>query len=166
MNRWLRFPLAIVSNRRGTVPRPGWCTYLVTFRCNARCKMCDSWRMKPGGELTPEQVRQVFAKVGPLDVVRLSGGEPFLREDFAEVARAVVASSSPAFLHITSNGSFPDRMVQFAEKFQAPGKLHFMISFDGLEAEHDANRGEDVTFAWPRKRCAACSRSRAAVAWA
>jgi MoaA/NifB/PqqE/SkfB family radical SAM enzyme len=109
--------------------------------------MCDSWRMKPGSELTPAQVGQVFAKLGPLDVVRLSGGEPFLREDFAEVAQAVVASSSPACLHITSNGSFPDRIVQFAEQFQAASRLHFMISFDGLEAEHDANRGEDVTFA-------------------
>jgi MoaA/NifB/PqqE/SkfB family radical SAM enzyme len=109
--------------------------------------MCDSWRLKPGSELTPPQVGQVFAKLGPLDVVRLSGGEPFLREDFAHVAQAVVASSSPACLHITSNGSFPDRVVSFAEQFRASSRLHFMISFDGLEAEHDANRGENVTFA-------------------
>jgi MoaA/NifB/PqqE/SkfB family radical SAM enzyme len=142
----LRLPLTVVQNRLGQVPRPGWCTYLVTFRCNARCKMCDSWRMKPGSELTPDQVAQVFHKLGTLDVVRLSGGEPFLREDFAEVARAVVAASRPAVVHITSNGSFPDRILSFAEQFPTGGRLQFMISFDGLAAEHDANRGADVTF--------------------
>jgi len=32
--------------------------------------MCDSWRVKPGAEMTPAQVRQVFRKIGRLDVVR------------------------------------------------------------------------------------------------
>jgi MoaA/NifB/PqqE/SkfB family radical SAM enzyme len=148
---WTRLALAIVSNRLGRVPRPGWCTYLVTFRCNARCKMCDSWRMKPGSELTPEQVWAVFAKVGRLDIVRLSGGEPFLRADFPEVAGAVERASAPAVLHITTNGSFPDATVSFAERFPVPHKLRFMVSFDGMPEEHDANRGQDVTFALARE---------------
>jgi MoaA/NifB/PqqE/SkfB family radical SAM enzyme len=109
--------------------------------------MCDSWRMKPGRELTPDQVRVVFGKLGRLDVVRLSGGEPFLREDFAEVAAAVWEQSRPGVLHITSNGSFPERLTAFAEGFARPDRLRFMISFDGLETEHDASRGKDVTFA-------------------
>jgi MoaA/NifB/PqqE/SkfB family radical SAM enzyme len=103
--------------------------------------------MKAGREMTPEQVRLVFGKIGRLDVVRLTGGEPFLREDFLEVAVAVQETSAPAVLHITSNGSFPDRTVQFVERFPRPHQLRFMISFDGLQEEHDANRGADVTFA-------------------
>jgi MoaA/NifB/PqqE/SkfB family radical SAM enzyme len=147
MNALFRLPLTVLRNRTGAVPRPGWCTYLVTYRCNARCKMCDSWRLKPGQELTPVQAAQVFAKVGRLDVVRLTGGEPFLRDDFPEIARAVHSESRPGVLHVTSNGSFPDRVVRFAETFPEPRRLRFLISFDGLPAEHDANRGADVTFA-------------------
>jgi MoaA/NifB/PqqE/SkfB family radical SAM enzyme len=142
-----RFPLAVITNRLGGVPRPSWCTYLVTFRCNARCKMCDSWRMKPGSELNVTQVRQVFAKLGALDVVRLTGGEPFLREDFPDLARAVYETAAPGVLHVTTNGSFPETIAAFAERFPAPRRLRFMVSFDGLETEHDANRGRDVTFA-------------------
>ena len=142
-----RFALSVLHNRLGSVPRPSWCTYLVLYRCNARCPMCDSWRLKPGRELTPQQVREVFAKIGRLDVVRLTGGEPFLREDFAEVAAAVDEQSRPGVLHITSNGSFPDRILGFAESFADPKRLRFLISFDGLESEHNASRGEDVTFA-------------------
>jgi MoaA/NifB/PqqE/SkfB family radical SAM enzyme len=145
--RPIKLALAVVSNHLGTVPRPGWCTYLVCYRCNARCKMCDSWRMKPGSEMTPAQVCQVFAKIGRLDVVRLTGGEPFLREDLGEVAAAVHEASDPSVLHVTSNGSFPDRAVQFVRSFPRPERLRFMISFDGLEPEHDANRGKEVTFA-------------------
>jgi MoaA/NifB/PqqE/SkfB family radical SAM enzyme len=143
----LRFALTVLQNRVGAVPRPSWCTYLVLYRCNARCPMCDSWRLRPGKELTPQQVRQVFAKLGRLDVVRLTGGEPFLREDFAEVAAAVDEQSQPSVLHVTSNGSYPDRLIDFARAFPGPRRLHLLISFDGLEAEHNASRGADVTFA-------------------
>ncbi|MGF1578791.1 MAG: radical SAM protein [Gemmataceae bacterium] len=144
--RLMKLGLAIVNNQLGTVPKPSWCTYLVCYRCNARCKMCDSWRVKPGTEMTPEEVRLVFKKIGTLDVVRLSGGEPFLREDMVEVAVAVLEESAPSVIHITSNGSFPDRMEDFVRRFPDPKRLRFMISFDGLEEEHDINRGAEVTF--------------------
>jgi MoaA/NifB/PqqE/SkfB family radical SAM enzyme len=109
--------------------------------------MCDSWRLRPGQELTPQQVRLVFAKIGRLDVVRLTGGEPFLREDFAEVATAVDEESRPGVLHVTTNGSLPHLIVRFAEAFSSPQRLRFLISLDGLETTHDASRGADVTFA-------------------
>jgi MoaA/NifB/PqqE/SkfB family radical SAM enzyme len=137
----------ILRNRAGGVPRPRWCTYLVCFHCNARCGMCDSWRMKRGAELTPEQVRTVFAKIGRLDVVRLTGGEPFLRDDFLEVAVAVQETSRASVVHITTNGSLPERVSDFVRRFPQPERLRFMVSFDGLAAEHDANRGARVTFA-------------------
>jgi MoaA/NifB/PqqE/SkfB family radical SAM enzyme len=142
----LRYALTGIQNQLGAVPRPAWCTYLVTYRCNARCGMCDSWRMKPGAELTVEQVRTIFTKLAPLDVVRLSGGEPFLRTDFAELATAVLEAGRPAILHITTNGSFPDRVAEFVERFPKPRRLRLMVSFDGLAPTHDANRGAAVRF--------------------
>lgn len=144
--RPIALALSILKNRSGAVPRPAWCTYLVCYRCNARCGMCDSWRIKPGAELTPDEVTIVFEKIGRLDVVRLTGGEPFLREDFLQVASAVLRASRPFVVHITTNGSFPDRIVEFVERFEAPGRLRFMVSFDGLETEHNASRGAEVEF--------------------
>ena len=146
MRRLLALASSVVKNRLGAVPRPSWCTYLVTYRCNARCGMCDSWRMKPGTEMSPADVERVFAKLGRLDVVRLSGGEPFLREDFADVAESVMRASRPRVLHVTTNGSWTDRIVAFAEGFSAPRRLAFMVSFDGYREEHDASRGPRVTY--------------------
>ncbi len=144
--RPLKLSLAIVDNHLGRTPKPSWCTYLVCYRCNARCKMCDSWRMKPGLEMTPAEVRTAFRKIGTLDVVRLSGGEPFLRDDMLDLSVAVLEESRPSVIHITSNGSFPEKMEDFVKKFPRPKLLRFMISFDGLEEEHNESRGKDVTF--------------------
>jgi MoaA/NifB/PqqE/SkfB family radical SAM enzyme len=136
---------SIVQNRLGAVPKPSWCTYLVTYRCNARCQMCDSWRLKPGDELTALDVAEVFAKLGRLDVVRLTGGEPFLRPDLTAIAEAVLRASDPLVVHVTTNGSFPDRVERFACALPA-SRLQVMVSLDGLPEEHDRNRGPEVTF--------------------
>jgi MoaA/NifB/PqqE/SkfB family radical SAM enzyme len=102
--------------------------------------------MKPGTEMSPPEVARVFAKLGRLDVVRITGGEPFLREDLLDVAEAVARASRPRVLHITTNGSFPDRIVDFVERFPAARRLAFMVSFDGHREEHDASRGKQVTY--------------------
>lgn len=138
--------LSILKNRLGAVPRPSWCTYLVCYRCNARCQMCDSWRVRPGVELSVAEVDLVFSRIGRLDVVRLTGGEPFLREDMLDLAKAILHRSRPFVVHVTTNGSFPDRIAAFVEGFPIPTRLRFMVSFDGMEAEHNRSRGEEVTF--------------------
>ena len=139
--------LTVVQNRLGAVPRPAWCTYLTTFRCNARCGMCDSWRLPPGAELTPAQVAAVFDKIGRLDVVRLSGGEPFLRKDLSEIAEAILRASRPFVIHVTTNGSLPERVETFVRSFSQPRTLRFMVSFDGLPETHDRSRGDHASFA-------------------
>jgi MoaA/NifB/PqqE/SkfB family radical SAM enzyme len=108
--------------------------------------MCDSWKIPPGRELTVEEAGRVFADVGRLDVVRLSGGEPFLRKDLPDLAEAVLAAADPMVIHITTNGSLTDRAVELARSFSRPKRLRIMVSFDGLPATHDANRGPGVTF--------------------
>jgi MoaA/NifB/PqqE/SkfB family radical SAM enzyme len=129
--RALNWLTSVIRNRYAGVPRPSWCTYLVTYRCNARCKMCGSWRFKPGEEMTPADAGAVFRKIGRLDVVRLTGGEPFLRTDLLEVAEVVQAASRPHVLHVSTNGSFPERVFDFVTRFSAPRRLRLMVSFDG-----------------------------------
>ena len=46
---------ALVRHRRGDVSVPRMLTYTVTFRCNARCIMCDSWKKESDDDLTLEQ---------------------------------------------------------------------------------------------------------------
>lgn len=98
-------------------------------------------------ELTPGEVAAVFRKIGKLDVVRISGGEPFLRDDLLEISEAILRAARPFAIHITTNGSLPERVVELVRRFSSPAVLRFMVSFDGLAEEHDRNRGKRVTFA-------------------
>jgi MoaA/NifB/PqqE/SkfB family radical SAM enzyme len=108
--------------------------------------MCDSWRTPPGPEMEVSEVEAVFGKLGTLDVVRLTGGEPFLRADLLELAEAVRRASRPARIHITTNGSMPERVVALAQGFSEPARLWFLVSLDGLADSHNANRGPAATF--------------------
>jgi MoaA/NifB/PqqE/SkfB family radical SAM enzyme len=146
VNRLVDLGVAIAKNRTGRVPHPSWCTFLVSYRCNARCGMCDSWRMKPGQELTAGEIGAMFAKLGRLDVVRVTGGEPFLRKDIVEVVDAIQEASRPLVLHVTTNGSLPEEIEAFAARFSKPRRLSIMVSLDGHRAQHDESRGEDVTY--------------------
>jgi len=144
--RICRLTQAIWANRAGGVPRPGWCTWLVTYRCNARCGMCESWQMTPGAEMDADEAYGAFRDLGALDVVRITGGEPFLRDDLGEILRAVYLASQPSVLHVTTNGSLPDRVASLVKQLPFRRRLSFLVSLDGCAAEHDRNRGSGARF--------------------
>jgi MoaA/NifB/PqqE/SkfB family radical SAM enzyme len=102
--------------------------------------------MKPGAEMTVDDVGRVFAGIGPLDAVRITGGEPFLREDLPGIADAILEASSPSVVHITTNGSMPERVEDFHARFRKRRRLSFLVSLDGMREEHDQSRGADATF--------------------
>lgn len=127
---------------------PRFLTYLVTFACNARCVMCDSWKKPTDGELDASALRQVLRKLPRMDAVRMSGGEPFIRRDFPELARAVTEELSPAVLHITTNGFLSDRIVTFVKERDLRVPLRILLSVDGYGEKHNQVRGQK--HAWSR----------------
>lgn len=63
---------------------------LVTYRCNANCKMCDlPKRGSKDLELSTDELKKVIDSFKGLGVssIGFSGGEPFLREDIFELIR-------------------------------------------------------------------------------
>ena len=102
---------------------PRFLTYIVSFTCNARCIMCDSWKKPSPEDLTIEEIERIFRELPTLDLVRLSGGEPFARGDLLEIARLAQDLLRPIQLHITSNGFLTDRIIRFlrtAPKARSP----------------------------------------------
>lgn len=141
MIRLLTFFRSVRRNRRNVPDRPRFLTYIVTFACNARCAMCDSWRKSRRGELTLAEIGRIFDQLPPMDVVRLSGGEPFLRRDLPEIAGLVQTKLKPLVLHVTSNGFLTDRIIDFCEKRAKSMVLHLLFSIDGVGERHNRIRG-------------------------
>ncbi|MFP3984720.1 MAG: radical SAM/SPASM domain-containing protein [Candidatus Bathyarchaeia archaeon] len=122
--------------------KPHHVQWLVTNRCNYRCRSCDVWRkQKAVEELPTEKIKaglDVLHKLGVMEIV-LSGGNPLLREDIGEI----IKYASRYFLTtIYDNGS------QAAKKVDALRKADFVaISLDTLnEEKYDYLKG--VHGAW------------------
>lgn len=136
----------VLGNWLGRVGYPSFCTYLVTWRCNARCVMCDIWRKEKTYELTPSEVERIFSQLKGLDAVRLSGGEPFLRSDLAEVVDVICDTASPDIFHITTNGICTESITDFVKSVREPKRVHLKVSVDAMGDKHDDIRGVKGVF--------------------
>ena len=134
---------AVVKNRLGMPCRPSFCTYLVTWRCNARCLMCDIWkkRAEDREEMSPAEVKKAFIGIGKLDAIRLSGGEPFIRQDLVDIVHNIYEASDPGIIHITTNGMLTDRIVNFMKNAEHPGRIHLKVSIDATGERNSILRG-------------------------
>ncbi|MCL4206453.1 MAG: radical SAM protein [Pirellulaceae bacterium] len=146
IQRSLRLLSNVLRQRRGLTVLPRMLTYTVTFGCNARCIMCDSWKMPARNELTLDDLKRVFAQLPRLDAVRLTGGEPFVRRDLGDIADLTVQRLRPLVLHVTTNGFLTDRVVRFCEQRDRGTKLHLLVSVDGVGEKHNRVRGSGL--AW------------------
>jgi MoaA/NifB/PqqE/SkfB family radical SAM enzyme len=111
----------------------------VTYRCQSRCRMCSIWQME-GHEEVPAEV---YARL-PSTVrdVNISGGEPFLRKDLAEVIRVVHGRLPSARIIISTNGLLGGVLVPRALELVGidPG-IGFGFSVDGIGEMQDYIRG-------------------------
>lgn len=140
-------PFDILRARAKGVVSPRMLTFVVTFRCNAACKMCDSWKKDNQNEMSAAQIDRVLTGLPKLDAVRLTGGEPFLRSDLPEILESVTERLSPLSLHITTNGMCTDSIVSLCRHRDKTVPLDLLISIDGLEKTHNEIRGRKNAFA-------------------
>ena len=109
-------------------------TIIVTHRCNARCNMCNRFKVqsKPEEELSIETIR----KLPKMYFTNITGGEPFIREDLKDIVRELYKKSER--IVISTNGFFVDRIIELATEFPQVG---IRISLEGIEETNDRIRG-------------------------
>ncbi|MDD1669476.1 MAG: radical SAM protein [Methanomicrobiales archaeon] len=115
----------------------------ITRRCNLACKGCymKARQKGPGTEMSPGELRSVISQAMDLGVsfVVIAGGEPLVRggeilalaHEFREIVFAVI-----------TNGLLIDEPM--ASRLSGERNIVPIISFEGLEDETDARRGEGV----------------------
>ncbi len=109
-------------------------TVIVTYRCNARCTMCNRYKApsRPEEELSIETIR----KLPPMYFTNITGGEPFIRTDLPDIVRELNKISDR--IVISTNGFFTDRIVALCKEFPNIG---IRISIEGLEQTNNEIRG-------------------------
>jgi MoaA/NifB/PqqE/SkfB family radical SAM enzyme len=118
----------------------------VTWKCNQRCKTCNIWQTYQGNtESIKEEFTlaeyELFLKTSGLMWVSLTGGEPTLRPDIAEILS--ISSYYLQKVNITTNGSNPallEKGIRQALKFDA--LISCNLSCEGDEQTHNAFVGK------------------------
>jgi MoaA/NifB/PqqE/SkfB family radical SAM enzyme len=137
---------SIYLNRRRRDTLPRFLTHTVTFGCNARCIMCDSWKLPTDEDLSLAEIEQIYQQLPRMDAVRLTGGEPLIRRDLVEIAQLAVRYLRPLFLHVTTNGFLTKRIVEFCEQRPRSTPLDLLVSIDGLADKHNTIRGHSQAY--------------------
>lgn len=123
--------------------------FAITYKCNSRCKICKIWQKKHENELSLEEIKKITKKIDFVQWVRLTGGEPFLREDYIEVVKAFDKNLPNLILLSTpTNALTPNviyKKVEQTLKFFRK-KYVITVSLDGPKKIHNKIRG--IRTAW------------------
>lgn len=117
----------------------------VTNQCNLHCKQCSIWNESPKYDLSPESVENILrSQASDMAGIALTGGEPFLHEEFADIV-GIVLQRKPEYLkNITTNGTLADPMLALFERYgQKLSRCSLHVSLDGINC-HDRQRGQSL----------------------
>lgn len=142
----LRFLCILLKNRLGIISYPSLVTFIVTWRCNQRCLMCSIWEKRKNYEMALAEIGSIFSRLKPLDAVRITGGEPFLRNDLTQIVDVINKHTQPSVIHITTNGTLTEKILDFIKNVKNPRNIHIKISIDALKEEHNRIRADNGSY--------------------
>ena len=120
---------------QNSVSMPKEVCIILTYRCNAKCNMCNVWHhpTAPQDEITIKEIEKLPSG---LRFINITGGEPFIRQDITQIIETIRPKTDR--IVISTNGFFTDRIVALCEKYP---DLGIRISIEGLQKTNDAIRG-------------------------
>lgn len=132
-----------------TLNYPAYLIFFVTARCNARCKMCfyeeNMEKMRgSANELTVDEYEKISKGIKLINILGISGGEPFLRDDLSEIIKILYRNCSPMVVDLPTNGFFTGNIVRQVADIAGYCKdmtVDVQISIDGPEHIHNEIRG-------------------------
>ncbi len=143
--KFLSLASKIIRSNAGRLDKPYKLTFLVTYSCQSRCTHCSIWQMKPKEELSLDEIKG-FASGNPyFNWIELSGGEPFLRSELVDIAKAFRDSCKDLYLLTMPTNSLCnyDMVMKKTEELASLGipNLIITVSLDGHRELHDKIRG-------------------------
>jgi Predicted Fe-S oxidoreductases len=149
LNRHTRLSLEAVKHRKKQTP-PFMIVFINSI-CNLSCEHCFYWKeLNKRNDLTFEEFEKLSLELGDFENLNLSGGEPFLRKEFAEICELFIKNNNVKNIYVPTNGYFTDRTEKALRKILAnnPSLDLFVceISLDGMPEYHNKFRGNPRSF--------------------
>jgi len=122
----------------------------VTSICNARCRTCFYWlELNKKGDLSFEELSKLSSSMPEFHDLWISGGEPFLRKDLAEIIKLFYDGNKVRDVRIPTNGlpTAQTTSIVKATLENCPDlQLEIDLSIDGLHETHNQIRGVPGNF--------------------
>ncbi len=126
------------------LPSPPFLVLFINSICNMKCDHCFYWRsLNQKDDLTYEELVQLSESLGKIENLNLSGGEPFIRKDFAEICRQFIRRNGVRQIYVPTNGYFTKWTIEkISAVLEEPDLDLFVaeISLDGMPKFHDEFR--------------------------
>jgi MoaA/NifB/PqqE/SkfB family radical SAM enzyme len=146
MNTWERVKRHVSITRKNyqELPSPPFLILFINSICNMKCEHCFYWRSLNGkDDLTKEEIFELSRSLGKIENLNLSGGEPFIRKEFAEICRQFIQHNEVRQIYVPTNGYFTDRTVKAISNVLEEKELELFVvelSLDGMAKFHDTFR--------------------------
>jgi MoaA/NifB/PqqE/SkfB family radical SAM enzyme len=139
-------------------PFPFSLTFFITSKCNSLCKYCNIGRIYltnpeiANDDLKLEEYLTIFRKIGKNKIFwsNITGGEPFMREDFAKIISEMSKILRVNIITIATNATLPKKIENDIKYIlsNSPEATKFIInvSLDGIGKKHDETRGFEGNF--------------------
>lgn len=152
MNTFTRMErhLRITMQNYQELPSPPFLILFINSICNMKCEHCFYWRnLNQKDDLTKEEIFVLSQSLGKIENLSLSGGEPFIRKEFAEICRQFIRQNGVGQIYVPSNGYFTEKMVHEIIQVLEEKELELFVvelSLDGMPEYHNRFRGSAVAF--------------------
>jgi AdoMet-dependent heme synthase len=123
------------------MPSPPFLVLFINSICNMKCEHCFYWTsLNKKDDLSRDELFALSRSLGPIENLNLSGGEPFLRKEFAEIVRQFIQHNGVKQVYVPSNGFYTERTINAVrEVLKEPALDLFVVelSLDGMPEFHD-----------------------------
>ncbi|MDD3296616.1 MAG: radical SAM protein [Candidatus Omnitrophica bacterium] len=138
----------IVFNRHRTPP---YLVFFVTGKCNLKCRHCFNWKAAESykDDIEIDEISRASGELGKIYDLLLSGGEPFLRKDLAEIIKVFYINNKVEKICLPTNGYLPEVIRETTEDILKICKntvLEVSLSIDGPCRVHNDTRGREDSF--------------------
>jgi MoaA/NifB/PqqE/SkfB family radical SAM enzyme len=142
-----------LARRTGTdakVATPPFLILFINSICNLTCEHCFYWKsLNRRDDLTFDEIKALSEELGTIENLNLSGGEPFIRAEFADIVRLFIRNNRVTQVYVPTNAYYTERMrnaIQDVLREEALRLFVCEISLDGTAEYHNRFRGSSKSF--------------------
>lgn len=129
---------------------PPFMIVFINSICNLTCEHCFYWQnLNQRDDLTYDEFKKLSLELGEFEILNLSGGEPFIRPDFADICTLFIENNGVKQIYVPTNAYFTERTEKELRKLLRSKTLELFaceISLDGMPEYHNRFRGNPKSF--------------------